>query len=229
MAYQSRRARAERANRLLTDRHVDLCLLVRDHLGADVIQVGGRWDKIAKRYVGPCAPRVVTLQESQQEAGQQIAAYIRARLAGNPHRIALHMAIGNRGGGKTFVGALLLILLALALPGCWQIAVNITSKQKRDVLGAIKKIIGARSNPTTGALLPGGWLSVDNTDMRDPSTVLACQSTILWASSKNPDALRTAEISFENIFINEAQSQPVEVFNNAAGAIRNTEIGRAHV
>jgi hypothetical protein len=225
MAYKSRRQVLKDSRSLRIKQFVDLCLVVRDHLGAEVIRVGGRWDRINRCYVqGPCAPRVIVLNEAQHEIGHCIAKYIRARLANDPDRIALLMAIGNRGGGKTWVCALLIVLLALAIPGHWQIAVNITSKQKRDVVGALKKIIGARSNPATGQIIadPLSWIVADKTDLRDPATVFQCGSTLLWGSSKNPDALRTAELNFEHILINEGQGQPVEVFNNAAGAIRNT-------
>lgn len=225
MPYQSRAAVAARARRLLTERYLDLCLVVQDHTGAEVIRVGGCWDRIGRRYVDrPCVARVFSLQESQYEVGHCVARYVRARLANDPDRISLLMAIGNRGSGKTFAGALLIVLLALAIPGSWQAAVNITAKQKRDVMGAIKKIVGAKSDPISGKIVitASSWLAADNADFRDPSTVFRSGSTLLWGSSKNPDALRTAELNFENILINEGQSQPVEVYTNAAGAIRNT-------
>ncbi len=224
MAYKSRRQVLRESRSLRTDRFVDQLLVVKDHLGAEVIRVGGRWDRINKCYVdGPCTPRFLSLNEGQYEAGYCVAAYIRARLANDPNRIALLMLIGNRGGGKTFALALLVVLLELAIPGGWQAVVNITSKQKRDLAGAIKKIVGARSNPATGQIIPDpkGWVVADKTDLRDPATVFQTGSTLLWCTSKNPDAIRTGELDFEAIHINEGQSQPVEVFNNAAGTIRN--------
>lgn len=224
MAYKSRRQVLREARSLRTERYVDQLLVVQDHHGAEVIRVGGRWDRIARCYVaGPCLPRILTLNEGQYDAGYCVAKYIRARLANDPDRIALLMLIGNRGGGKTFALALLVVLLALAIPGGWQAVVNITSKQKRDLAGAIKKIVGARSNPATGQILPDprGWVVADKTDLRDPATVFQTGSTLLWCTSKNPDAIRTGELDFEAIHINEGQSQPVEVFNNAAGTIRN--------
>jgi hypothetical protein len=119
------------------------------------------------------------------------------------------MAIGNRGGGKTWVCALLMVTLALALPATWQIGVSITSKQNREIKAAIIEI----AEPS--------WISLDVTDLRDPRTTVITGTNILWLTSKNSKALRQALLPFELVFINEGQDQSEGIFVNAVGAIRN--------
>jgi len=96
------------------------------------------------------------------------------------------------------------------VPGCWMIGVNVTAKQRREVLDAIGKIV------------PSRFIAANADDFRDPRTQLVTGSTIQWLSAKNPAALRQAGLPIEAVFINEAQDQPIAVFSNAIYAIRNT-------
>ena len=206
--------RLARLERILVspERWVDALLEVRPLEGELVLRVGGLWDRHLKRYVdGPCKAHVVTLQGSQVEMGRALAEYVTARLAGDNTRPVVLFAGGRRGGGKTWVlGGLAQVVIALAIPGSWLIAVNVTSKQRREVVDAIGKIA------------PPRWLTANVDDFRDPRTQFVTGSTVQWLSAKNPAAIRQAGLPIEAVFINEAQDQSITVYTNSIYAIRNT-------
>jgi hypothetical protein len=118
------------------------------------------------------------------------------------------MFIGNRGGGKTFLCGLFMVVVALAFPGCWQIGISITAKQNRELKTAIEMCS------------PPEWIKQDVTDLRDPHTELITRSTVLWLTARNPKALRQALLPFELVVINEGQDQHEVVYANAIHAIR---------
>ncbi len=196
---------------LSADRFVACKLEVRTHLDEKLFTVGGCWDTVARCYIDrPCETRILKLKESQLESGRAIGTYIRQRRNNDDSRVALMLMIGNRGGGKTFVlGGALMVVLALLMPGCWQMGVSITAKQNRE----IKTAIAAVSAPE--------WVTQDVTDFRDPRTQFITGSTILWLTSKNPKALRQALLPFEHVLINEGQDQREVVFTNSISAIRS--------
>lgn len=213
MAHQSiRDLTADLDRQLLSaDHYVATKLEVQSHEGETLFVVGGLWDCTAGRFVdGPCAAHVVKLKKSQLEMGRAIARYIEQRRAGDDARAALMLAIGNRGGGKTFIcGGILMVALALAFPGCWQIGISITAKQNRELKTAIQMVA------------PPEWITQDVTDPRDPSTEFITGSTILWLTARNPKALRQALLPFELVLINEGQDQAEVVFTNAIHAVRS--------
>jgi len=197
-----------------TDRFVDARLELQAPDGESLLVVGGCWDHFTHRYVDrPCATRVLKLKVSQVEVGRAVAKYIAQRLAGDDSRVALMELIGNRGGGKTFFGAVLMVVIALALPGSYQIGASLTSKQNRELKQGIKQVCGPFWK---------SWISNDISDPRDPRTEFATRGTVLWLTAKNPKALRQALLSFEHVCINEGQDQREVMFTNAISAIRNT-------
>lgn len=121
------------------------------------------------------------------------------------------MGGGDRGSGKTwFLAGVGFVAMALAFPGDWQFGINITSKQKRECLEAIREVA-----------LPG-WIESDISDFRDPRTRFVTGNTIAWKSSQAPRAIREAGLNLRYILVNEGQDQPVSVATNAIAAIRNT-------
>lgn len=213
MGHQSIRELTAALDRQLlsADRFLPALLEIRSHEDETLFVVGGCWDTIARCYVDrPCEPHVVRLKKSQLEIGHAIGKYIAQRRAGDDARAALMMAIGNRGGGKTFVcGGVLMLAIALAFPGRWQIGISITSKQNRELKTAIEMV--ARPE----------WIAQDVTDPRDPHTDFITGSTILWLTARNPKALRQALLPFELVLINEGQDQAEVVFTNAIHAVRS--------
>ena len=213
MPHVSRAERLSRLERVLLspNRYVDALLEVRAPDGELIFAVGGCWDTTAGMYVDrPAKPHVAVLKWSQVPMARAIGRYLDARRRNDDTRPMVIMALGKRGGGKTWIGGLLIVAIALAFPKTWQIACNITSKQKREVFGAIQQV--ARPE----------WIKSDIADFRDPRTIFLTASGVLWLSSKNPGALRQAGLVFEHVLVNEGQDQSVKVFTNAVSAVRNT-------
>jgi hypothetical protein len=202
-----------------SDRYVNALLVVTSHEDKEIFRVGGCWDTHLRRYVDrPCDPHVVKLQESQcvdtQTGGPGIgygfAKWLEAQRAKKKRARAL-MAGGNRGSGKTWcLGGVGIVAMALEFPNDWQFGINITAKQKRECIEAIREV--ARPE----------WIQGDVEDFRDPRTVFITGNTICWLSAQNPRAIRQAGLKIRYVFINEGQDQPQAVAINAIAAIRNT-------
>lgn len=215
MPATSRAERLARLERILlsADRYVDALLEVRSSKDEVLFRVGGLWDRTAARYVtladrAPVA-HVFRLKESQDEIGRAMGRYIEARRRGDDARPLYIAGVGDRGGGKTAaLGGVFTVALALEFPGTFQASVNITTKQRREVLEALDLVA------------PPRWIRANVSDFRDPRTEFVTNSTILWFSSKNPTALRQAGLPFEHVFINEGQDQSVKIFDNALFAVR---------
>lgn len=212
MPHQSKAAKLTNLRRRLisSDRWLDAQLEVVTHRGEFLYRAGGCWDTFERKFCDRKAtPKVVKLKESQEDIGRSFARYLEQRLAEDDSRSLIIFGGGKRGGGKTFIqGGLFSVSLALALPGSPQISVNITTKQKREVIEAI----GDCSAP--------GWIESDVSDFRDPRTIFCTGSEIYWMSSKNPGALRQAGLPFEYVFINEGQDQGIKIYSNAVYAVR---------
>jgi hypothetical protein len=213
MPHTSRQERIARLRRALVspDRWVEARLVVESHTGEELFRIGGCWDRELRRYVDrPCKERRISLQESQLELGRAFGRWLAAARAGE-RRSRVLIGGGNRGSGKTwFLAGVGLLAMALEFPGDWQFAVNITAKQKRECLEAIREV-GVPE-----------WISGDITDFRDPRTVFVTGSTVCWLSAQNPRAIRQAGLTIRYVLINEGQDQPQAVAINAIAAIRNT-------
>jgi hypothetical protein len=213
MAHKSiRELRAELERELFSDsdRLVAARLEVRAPDGEVIFTVGGCWDGLRKQYIDkPCATRVVELMESQVPAARAIGKWITQREIDDATRHLLLLLIGNRGGGKTFECGLLMVALALAFPGTWQIGISITAKQNRELKTAIQMVAAPE------------WITQDVTDLRDPSTTFVTDSMVLWLTARNPKALRMALLPFILVVINEGQDQAEVVYNNAIHAVRS--------
>jgi hypothetical protein len=211
MPHRSIRERTAELDRALLspDRYIAAKLELRSSTGETLLVVGGRWNKLVGRFEDDdCEAHIVRLKESQDEIGVALADYVRKRLAGDDSRPLIMLGIGNRGGGKTFFCAIIMVVVALALPHTWQIGVSITQKQNREIKDAIAQIA------------PAHWILDDKTDLRDPRTIFVTNSTVMWLTSKNYRALRMAQLPFEHVCINEGQDQREEIYLNAVPAVR---------
>jgi hypothetical protein len=212
--------RRELRKALLTDADVvDCALEVVAPDGRLLLRVGGRWDTIAKRYVpGECKAAVVRLEQSQVEAdpgtGKSLwdgfAAWLAAMDAKDDARPIVIMACGNRGSGKTFfLGSVAALIVAIKWPKSAQFSVNLSGKQKREVIAGFDKIA------------PPEWTLREVTDARDPFREFITEAKLFWRTGKAPAALREGGITFRYGFVNEGQDQHQDVALNAVGAIRN--------
>jgi hypothetical protein len=213
MPAQSRTERLRRLERPTFTEHrwVSALLEVRYHDGEKCFSVGGCWDTRTKRYVNrPVTPHVYVLQESQREIGEALARWIEAARPGAKRKRIL-MGGGNRGSGKTWVLAgVAMVAIGLLFPGGILFGINLTAKQKRECLEAIREVSA------------DGWVTSDVNDLRDPRTELVTGSLINWLSAQNPRAIRQAGLPIRYVLINEGQDQPERVFVNAIAATRNT-------
>lgn len=229
MAHKSTAAKlAEAHRRLGTDRYADALLIVEHPDGHELWRAGGLWDRIALGPDGqrgcysnarPAVPVHVRLKRSQVEpdpatgksAADGIANYLdlkrRGIDAGRPMTI---IAAGNRGSGKTFLlGSLVAVTMALEYPRGAQFSVNLSDKQKREVIAGFDKFT------------PFAWTLREVRDPRDPFREFITGHQLYWRSGRSPSAIREGGITFHYGFVNEGQDQPVEVAVNAGGAIRN--------
>ncbi len=196
------------------ERFVSVILEVLSHEGQLVFRIGGCWDSFLRVFVRqpPAGHRVlihiVRLKESQLEGALELCNYVIARINGDDSRPVVLMAIGNRGGGKTWLMALFLVMMAVVMPGTHQMCVNLNAKNKIEVDDALKQIC------------PPEWIREDLSDPGNPRLEFVTRSWLYWLTSKNPGAMRMGQLKFENVLINEAQDQSTKVFSNALGAIR---------
>lgn len=229
MAHKSTAAKiAELRRRLGTDRYVDALLVVEHPDGRELWRAGGLWDRVATAPDGkrgwwssarPAVPHRVRLKQSQVEpdpvTGRSIADAIadwldKMRRGIDDGRPIVLVAAGNRGSGKTFIlGSLLAMTVALEWPRGAQFSVNLSDKQKREVIAGWDKV--ARPE----------WTIREVRDPRDPFREFITGAQLYWRSGKAPEALREGGITFQYGFVNEGQDQPTEVGVNAVGAIRN--------
>lgn len=212
-------SRAERLARLSREllspeRWVDALLVVVAHDGRELFRCGGLWDVQRRAYVTrpdrEPTPHVVRLQESQLEIGEGFARWLDACRRGDSKRPRVIVAGGNRGSGKTWFCALVIVAVALEWPGSHQMGVNITAKNRRECVSAI------------GDVAPPKWIAGDVTDMRDPRTEFLTGAVVQWMTSQNPRALRQAGLPIRNVFVNEGQDQGESVYINAQMSTRNT-------
>lgn len=209
--YRSIRQRmAALDQRLLSpDRYVPYALEVYTHEGELLYRVGGCLDKTTQRYVErPCEAQRVTLKPDQEKIGRAIAQYVAQRQRQDDARKALIMAIGERGGGKTFLGSLLIVTIALMLIGSWSMAVSIFSGQNEELKVGIRKICGP------------GWFT-EVVDPKAPRLQFINGSCCRWFTSRQPKQLRQAQIDWELVVVNEGQDQPEEIITNAVAVVRN--------
>lgn len=141
---------------LYKDRGDGLCLSCKkpEHGQEVVLRAGGRWDKKARRYVGPAeVPHVVNLKASQEAAGRQTALWFEQYDLGIVERCAIEMFADRRRGGKTFYVCLLVVLFLLKYP-----------RKAEEELGQIGWIVvptfskQREIHETLRKILPTSWL-----------------------------------------------------------------------
>lgn len=211
MAYRSIRQRmAELDRRLLSaERYVPYRLEVYTHELELLYSVGGELDTTAHRYTeNNCPAQKVILKPDQEEIGRGIARYVEQRCANDDTRKALIMAIGERGGGKTFLASLMIVTVALVLPGSWSMAVSIFQAQNEEIRIGIDKIV------------PDGWYE-QVLDPKEPGLAFRNGSRCRWFTSRAPLQMRQGGIDWELVVINEAQDQPEEIATNGVAVVRN--------
>ena len=166
-----------------------------DPEGARLLSVGGRWDRLEKRWAGPGeTARDLGLHTGQLEAATWLADWFRAKASGQPllERGAPVYSLlldGGRRGGKTDLGAKAGITYPLLRPGVWSWLISETEKKTNEFAEVIRGI------------LPSSWY-----DWLGPPhcTFTLRNGSVIWLrSAHDPDGLKAGRCDFA--VINEAQ------------------------
>jgi hypothetical protein len=187
-------------------RHIDLELTIERPDGTGLVAVGGRWDRIERRYVGPAETgRVVRLQPSQADAGAWIEEWLRRYVTGDWAGAVRCWSVLWRGGrraGKSHLAILVLIAFALLVPGAiiWAVAA------KDDELDEMIEAIAQH--------LPREWA---RWRASRKEFVFANGSRIRCLSGFKPDNLKQGKAHL--VVLNEAQKMARKAWIQCRGAV----------
>jgi transcriptional regulator with AAA-type ATPase domain len=110
-----------------------VCLAFRRRdTGEVLLEVGGRWDRIKKLFVGEAEKRhVFWVNDSQIETVLAFREWLHARLSRQDRKIILFTG-GKRRGGKTVILTMLLVALCIALPeiNTWAVSATIDKREE---------------------------------------------------------------------------------------------------
>lgn len=187
-------------------RHVDLALVFRHKLtGAELLRVGGRWDRVASDYLDADPADLHTheigVNENQAETVLRFREWLDARISGAPRKRLLLMG-GDRRGGKSFTLTALSVAACIALPGCTIFLVSPTLKRR----GELERY--------TKAHAPAEWRTYS---VRDLSFVFANNSRIVNVTGDDAEDLKRGEA--EIIALNEPQMMGEDVMTYGLPAI----------
>jgi len=99
------------------EQFVDLCICWELPDGQELYRAGGRWDQVNRCWAGPAQlARRVRLQPSQVDAAKWLCWWLQERKAGRPRDFFSVFLYGNRGGGKSYLGALFTVTALIDLP-----------------------------------------------------------------------------------------------------------------
>jgi hypothetical protein len=206
-----RSSAVERATELIS-RHrdpqlrcVDLGLDVVDAAGELLLGVGGRWDRVERRYVGEAtAVREIRAHGGQLEFMRFYAAWLGQHLGVDeaPDLAGVYSALlhGGQRAGKTFAAVAVAIAYALAVPGAIVWLVAPAEPGWRELETVIDE------------LLPREWAT-----RLGSSWEVVTGSSITLRSAHNPEALKLGRADL--IVMNEAQSISERAFAICRGRI----------
>lgn len=103
------------------DRYLDLCIDLREWDGfTSILEVGGRWDRLERRWDGDAGELVVwRVQPAQYEAAYAFAdwflAYAQGKRPEGQEDVYVHFAAGGRGGGKSDLGVREAVIVAVGM------------------------------------------------------------------------------------------------------------------
>ena len=195
-------------------RYIDLCMVwqVAD-TGEILLKAGGRWDAIEKRYAGPAKQcKVIRLQASQVEAARWAAHWLYERQHGRPRDFMSLFLYGDRGGGKTHLGIVLVLTPLIMFPDMgggttigWQVS---KSHAERDEL-----------DREIASLFPyhGSWYTYREWPKHVYRFVHG--PTLTNVSADDPDTLKRGRVDF--LFVNEAAKMSKRVPVNGLARLKD--------
>lgn len=214
----------ERFERGEADRFVDLQVEIRHGPKCGATEgtlvgfpVGGRWDTLEHRFVGPAKKSVIIpIIPGQIELAETWMCWFRAYITDDwaewterygPRPFSF-WAVGGRRRGKTWIGVAFVIVFAVALAGSFP---WIVSEIEDDFLEAAEIPRYFRS------LIPAEWYDWDD---RELAITLINGSRIELKSAHDPQNTKKGEASY--VFHNEAQKKPQGAYTNARGAVTDS-------
>lgn len=179
-----------------------------DPSGEVFLDVGGRWDGLAKRWDGRGQKvRTLELQPAQFDAARLLAAWMKAKARGERllergKPIYSVLLNGGRRGGKTDLAAKVGVTFAVMKPRSFVWLVSETEKKTGELAEVVKD------------LLPRGWYE----DLGAPHFTFTLRNgSVIWLrSAHDPEKLRTGRCDFA--VLNEAQLMSEAVFAIVRGA-----------
>lgn len=191
-------------------RFADVCIAIRRRsTGEDLFSVGGKWDRVERKYVGKADRKhVILINESQLELAEALKSWLGKRIRGEDREI-IQFAGVKRGGGKTHWFVIAMAVVGVALPGAVIWNVNPTHSRRDEVERIFRAQIPRRL---------GWWFWRGQPDYR---FTWLTGSVIRLLSGEMPESVKQG--GAEVLFINEAQDQERKVFSLGLPAIRNTD------
>jgi len=179
--------------------------------------VGGRWDRLERRYVGPGASsRVITIHDGQVESATVWFDWLRAYLSGSWSAWSARYGtrpfskwdVGGRRKGKTYWGIGKVALFAVAVAGSypWIVSeIETDFQEEAELMRYWRRFV------------PTEWYEHNE---REFYLQIANGTRVLLKSGHNPENTKKGEASY--VFLNEAQKMSQQVFDNCRGAIADS-------
>lgn len=143
---------------------IDLCVSLRlcevdpvtqewiEETDEELIEVGGKWDKREKRWVGEADSfTVLRVHRGQEAAARELAEWFRRRALGarGPQwddfkRYWTLLLVGGRRGGKSHLACIALVMFLIGFPRCRCFAVSPTLERGDELEDAIKSMLPRR-------------------------------------------------------------------------------------
>jgi hypothetical protein len=179
--------------------------------------VGGRWDKLERRYVGPGeSSRVISLEDNQLELASVwfdwLHAYVtddwRAYERRHGERPFSMWGVGGRRKGKSFFGIQSVALFSVAVAGSFPWIVSETEDDFQEEAELMRY---------WRRFLPAEWYEVNE---RELYIQVINGTRVMLKSGHNPENTKKGESSY--VFVNEAQKMAQAVYDNCRGAISDS-------
>jgi hypothetical protein len=181
----------------------------------EILRVGGRWNRHAKRWmIEPADTQfVLRFHRGQEPAARWLAEWLRRRVDGDWEgfrRAYSALLIGGRRAGKTHLAAAFLALYAVTMPAArvWAVSPTLETGEELDL--ALRD------------LLPRAWYEVREQKTGEARTFrLANGSRIALRSGAKAKRLKMGRADV--VLLNEAQMQPHGAYINVRGAIADRQ------
>jgi hypothetical protein len=201
--------REEEEKRNSVTRYQDLCLIFRRRKTGDVLlSTGGKWDNYENKFLrgGTSTAKrakIIDLEESQVEFSKWYSTWLDAFIADEPRDTRLVLTAGERRGGKTTIGLLSAIALAVGRPNSIVWVVSSTYQERDEIESAILRFV------------PSNWYIYRGAPKY--RFIFSNGSVVRNVSADDPETLKQGRVDL--VFVNEAQKMQAGVLTNSLPGI----------